>query len=398
MQLSLMETDTRSGASSEAPSGAVRLSSPTVRPRRQKSTGPAGRAGRGAVPAARRVPVQEAPQARLILGRRASRAKWEAIRREGIGGSDVASIFGLAGKWSSPRHVFEEKHGRPTFRETEPAEIGREIETFVARMFTKRSGLKTRMPAGMIANLERPWMRANVDRYVLDAEGNIVAPLEVKNRSEYQAEDWEDGVPDGPLLQLHWYLAVGGWDHGYVAALVGGNKLRWFRIERDEEIIAEIVEYCEGWYQRHIVEGFPPPADGLEATTSLLARLWEVEPEKVIDVPAEKALPLVEREGRMRARVEEAEEQLRKVQNEMRLLTGDAEIVQAAGRVVWTNKQNSTFSAKRYNAGYPDLAKRFTHQVEALDMDRVKAESPDEYRLCRARQLRITKPKKASTR
>ncbi|WP_405961186.1 YqaJ viral recombinase family protein [Streptomyces sp. NBC_00024] len=398
----LLESEARAVDSREIPAEPVRPATPATRTRRRTTPaakpGSAPRARRKTTRATKPAPIQEAPQATLLLGRRASRKKWEAARREGIGGSDVAALFGLAGKWSSPRHVFEEKHGRPTFRETEPAEIGREIESFVARMFTKRSGLKTRMPAGMIQNIARPWMRANVDRYVLDAEGNIVAPLELKNRSEYQAEDWEDGVPDGPLLQLHWYLAVGGWDHGYVAALVGGNKLKWYRVERDEEIIDEIVDHCEQWFQRHVVEGFPPPADGLEATTSLLARLWEVQPEKVINVPADKASALLEKEARMADRVDVAKEQLRKVQNEMRLLAGDAEIVRAGGKPAWTNKQNSTFSPKKFHAEYPVLAAKFTHKVDALDMDRLKAEASEEYRLCRARQLRIPKTtaKKAS--
>lgn len=383
MQMSLLEPDSRAADYSEAPAVAVSLS-----PRRTLRPVPAAKAVKA--------PVQEAPEATLLLGRRASRRKWEAVRREGIGGADVAALFGLAGKYSSPRHVYEEKHGRPTFTESEPAEIGREIESFVARMFTKRSGLKTRMPAGMIANTARPWMRANVDRYVLDAEGRIVAPLELKNRSEYQADDWEDGVPDGPLLQLHWYMAVGGWDHGYVAALVGGNKLKWYRIERDEEIVEELIGHCEGWYERHIVEGFPPPADGLEATTNLLARLWEVREDAVVDVDADKARALLEREERMSARVEAAKEELRKVHNEMRLLAGDAEVVRAGGKTAWTNRQNSTFAPKRFHAAYPELAARFTHQVDALDMDRLKAEAAEEYRLCRARQLRVSKKRKAA--
>ncbi|MFM9590792.1 YqaJ viral recombinase family protein [Streptomyces scabiei] len=368
------------------------LTGPVILPAR-----PAARRRLKAVPAPKPAPVREAPEATLLLGRRASRKKWEAVRREGIGGSDVAALFGLAGKYSSPRHVFEEKHGRPTFRETEPAEIGREIETFVARMFTKRSGLKTKMPAGMIANDARPWMRANVDRYVLDGEGRIVAPLELKNRSEYQAEEWEDGVPDGPALQAHWYMAVGGWDHAYVAALVGGNKLRWFRLERDEEIVEELIGHCEDWYQRHIVEGFPPPADGLEATTSLLARLWEVREDAVVDIDADKARAVLDREQRMTDRVKAAEEELRKVQNEMRLIAGDAEIVRAGGRTAWTNKQNSSFGPKRFHEKYPELAAKFTHKVDALDMDRLKAEAPEEYRQCRSRQLRRTRTKKATS-
>ncbi|MFB7115175.1 YqaJ viral recombinase family protein [Streptomyces sp. NPDC056291] len=338
----------------------------------------------------------DAPAARLLLPADASREDWEAVRRNGIGGSDVAGILGLAGKYNSPRRVYEEKHGRSTFKDTEPAEIGREIEQFIAMMFSKRSGHQIAVPPGTLQNIERQWMRANVDRYVVDESGAVVlAPLECKNRSEYQIDDWEDGVPDAPAIQCYWYMAVGGWSHGYVAALVGGNKLRWHRLERDEDIIGELVEHCEQWYQRHIVEGFPPPADALEDTTNLLARLWEVTPESVAEVDADTATKLLDDHARLAQKVKAAQDEVRLVENEMRLIAGENEIVKDSnGKVVWTNKQNSTFAPKRFREERPDLAARFTHQVDALDMDRLKTEEPDVYRTFRARQLRPTKPTK----
>ncbi|MFJ6014536.1 YqaJ viral recombinase family protein [Streptomyces sp. NPDC092952] len=337
----------------------------------------------------------DAPTARLLLPADASREEWETVRRSGIGGSDVAGILGLAGKYNSPRRVYEEKHGRSTFVDTEPAEIGREIEDFIAMMFSKRSGLDVAVPPGTLQNIERPWMRANVDRYVIGSDGCPVVPLECKNRSEYQLDDWEDGVPDAPAIQCYWYMAVGGWSHGYVAALVGGNKLRWHRLERDEEIIGELVEHCEQWYERHIVEGFPPPADGLEDTMNLLARLWEVEPEAVAEVDAETAKKLLDDHTRLTDRVKAAQDEVRKVENEMRLIADKNEIVKDSnGGVVWTNKQNSTFAPKRFREERPDLAARFTHKVDALDMDRLKTEEPEVYRAFRARQLRPTKPTK----
>ncbi|MGJ3559015.1 YqaJ viral recombinase family protein [Streptomyces sp. INA 01156] len=263
--------------------------------------------------------LPEAPTARLLLANGdlddpEFRTVWELERRNGIGGSDVAGILGLAGKYNSPRRVFEEKHGRSTFQETEPAEIGREIEDFIAMMFSKRSGLDVAMPPGTLQNLERPWMRANVDRYVLGSDGCPVVPLECKNRSEYQIEEWEDGVPDAPAIQCYWYMAVGGWTHGYVAALVGGNKLRWHRLERDEDIIGELVEHCEDWYERHIVEGFPPPADGLEDTTNLLARLWEVKADAVATVEVEKAKQLLADHASLTEKVKAAQDEVRLVE------------------------------------------------------------------------------------
>lgn len=335
------------------------------------------------------VALDEAPTARLLLPSTASHEEWEQERRRGIGGSNVAAIFGLGGKYSSPRHVYEEKHGRSPFRESEPAEIGREIEDFIARMFTKRAGLRVSSPPGTLVNLDRPWMRANVDRFVLDAEGRVVAPLECKNRSEYQADEWEDGVPDAPALQTYWYMAVGGWDHGYVAALVGGNKLRWHRLERDEEIIAQLVETCGTWFQRHVVEGTPPPADGLEGTTALLARLWDCEEDAITEVGVDEALKLRADWHKRKQGVKAAAEELRLVENKMRLVAGANEIVKANGVPVWSNKQNSTFSPKRFAEEQPELAAEYTRMVPAVDTDRLKDEKPAIYRQYRARQLRV---------
>ncbi|MFE9127717.1 YqaJ viral recombinase family protein [Streptomyces sp. NPDC007148] len=342
--------------------------------------------------------LPEAPTARLILPAgsledREYYERWKAVRCDGIGGSDVAALFGLAGKYASPRRVFEEKHGRSHDEDNEYAEIGREIETFIAYLFSKRSGLQIADPPGTLQNLERPWMQVNVDRYVLGEEtGAVVAPLECKNRSEHQYKDWDgDAPPDAPAIQCYWGMAVGGWDHGYVAALVGGNKLRWFRLERDEEIIGELVEHCEQWYQRHIVEGFPPPADGLEDTANLLARLWEVKPEAVATVDAAKAVDILDRHAALEQRVKDAEADLRAVQNEMRLIAGVNEIVKTPdGRVVWTNKQNGTLAPKRLEKERPDIAAKYRKTVSVLDTDALKT-SPDKdvYREFRARRLHV---------
>lgn len=329
----------------------------------------------------------DAPTARLLLPATASAEEWHATRRSGIGGSDVAAILGLAGKYSSPRHVYEAKHGRSTEAgDSEYAEIGREIEDFIAYLFSKRTGIQVATPPGTLVHNKREWMLANVDRYALD-EGGVVAPVECKNRSEYQLDDWEDGVPDAPALQAHWYMAVGGWDYAWVTALVGGNKLRYHRLERDEEIIGHLVEFCGDWYQRHIVEGFPPPADGLEATKDLLGRLWEVKADDIVDVDLAKAKELRGRRADLKARAKELDDQITAVENEMRLMTGSAELAKCGSKTAWTWKQNSTFAAKRFREEQPEAAAKFVRTVQELDVDRLKAEAPDLYRQYRARRL-----------
>jgi putative phage-type endonuclease len=334
----------------------------------------------------------EAPTARLLLPASASREEWEATRRAGIGGSDVAAILGLGnGKYTSPRHVYEAKHGRPVPVTSEAAEIGTEIEDFIAQLFSKRSGVRVGMPPGTLVHREHSWMLVNVDRYTYGPDSDVVTGLlECKNRSEYQADQWEDGaVPDAPAIQTHWGMAVGGWGHGYVAALVGGNKLRWSRLERDEEMIGYLIDYCGRWFQRHVVEGFPPPADGYEATTDLLAKLWSVKPETIAEVDVAKAKELRARRADLKAQEKALADALRTVENEMRLLTGTAEIAKAGGKPAWTWKQNGNFGAKEFAEAEPELAAAYTHMVPALDLERLKTEKPKVYQQYRGRRLLV---------
>lgn len=336
------------------------------------------------------VGLDDAPTARLLLPANASREEWLTVRRAGIGGSDVAGILGLGGKYAGPRHVFEEKHGRPTFKGNEAAEIGSEIEPFLAYLFTKRSGIETAEAPGTLVHVDRPWQRVNVDRYTFERPGPASGVLELKSRSEYQAEQWEDGaVPDAPAIQCHWGMAVGGWDHGFVAALVGGNKFRWVRLERDEEMIEYLIDYCGKWFQRHVVEGFEPPADGLEATSNLLAKLWSVKAETIAEIDVAKAKELRAKHAEVKAREKAIKEELRLVENEMKLLTAENEIAKSGGKPAWTWKANGTFASKQFAEARPDLVEKYTHMVPALDMDRLKEEEPAAYAEFRARRLLV---------
>ncbi|MFI1702962.1 YqaJ viral recombinase family protein [Streptomyces griseoruber] len=340
-----------------------------------------------------------APTARLLLpagdlNDPEYRAQWEEVRRSGIGGSEVAKILGL-NKYQGPRHVYEEKHGRPIPIDatlSEYAEVGQEIEDFIAYMFTKRTGIPAVPTPGTLANIDRPWMRSNVDRYALDAEtGAVVAPVELKNRSAYQLDDWEDGVPDAPALQVHWNMAVGGWPYGWAVALVGGNTLRYHRIERDEELIATLIDICGKWFQRHVTEGFPPPADGLESTKELLGRLWDVKAKDVVDVPRLKAEKLRKRRAALIAQIEELDTQRTTVENEMRLVCGKSGIAEVEGKKAWSYLQNGTFSKKRFEQEYPEIAAECRTTAEVLDMDLIKEKYPTEYEACLARVLRVPK-------
>jgi putative phage-type endonuclease len=326
-----------------------------------------------------------APTARLILPADSPAADWHAARAAGIGGSDVAAIVGLS-RWKSPLHVWLEKQGRSDFVDSEAAECGRELEATILRLFSRRSGLPVLPGPGTLAHVDRPWMHANLDGLAAEPDGTP-APVEAKNRSEHQARDWADDIPDEPALQAMWYLAVTGYAHAYVAALIGGNRLRWHRLDRDDELIEHLVAYCGRWWQRHVIEGVQPPADGSRATTELLAHLWDVRPEAVIEVDPVTTAGLLHRRRELKAGIAELDAELDLVENQLKAMCGEAEVAAVGGRTVFTWKANSTFRQTDFRMEQSELAARYVRQVDHVDTDRLAADHPDIHRRYRARRL-----------
>ena len=87
---------------------------------------------------------------------------------------------------------------------------------------------------------EEPWMLANLDREVIGAPD--VQILECKTAGINGARLWKEGVPEYVQLQVMHQLAVTGKQAADVAVLIGGQELQVHRIERDEGMIARLIE------------------------------------------------------------------------------------------------------------------------------------------------------------
>jgi predicted phage-related endonuclease len=319
------------------------------------------------------------------------RARWLEERQKGLGGSDLGKLLGFSG---CPWDVYLDKHGRGTDFDTEAMLFGREFEAPIARIFTHYTGIPLIQPPGMYANNQRPWMLANLDRLAYDPDTlQVEGPVECKNRSEFVLRDWEeDEAPEAPAIQDLWYQMVGGWRVGWVAAAVGGNKLRWHKVEYREDLAQHLVEWTEEWWTRHIVEGEEPPPDGLPGTKGILAHLWDVTEDAVTEVAVEQARNLQRRYNALDEAIKRAERRRDEVGNTMRLILRGNEVAKTPGkRVAFTNKQNGPFASSRFKAGEPELAEKYTVMVPAIDTEALAADHPLIYRKYRARVLRVPK-------
>jgi putative phage-type endonuclease len=289
------------------------------------------------------------------------RTDWLAARRQGIGGSDAAAIVGLD-PWRSAIEVYLDKLGDlPDEDAGESAAWGNRLEAVVADHFADDTGLEVLPAAPMQWSALYPWAFANVDRLVREPGADEVhGILEVKTTGAHMADGWEQGPPDRVLIQVHHYLAVLDLRVAYVAVLIGGQRFRTFTIERDDDLIAQLVELEREFW--NCVEARTPPApDASESAARALARLYaDVEKGSAVELPAD-ATELVEHHRATSMALEQLETEKRRLSNALKALMGDHAVGTLEGRkvVTWTRYTQSKLDRAGLEAEAPALVAKY---------------------------------------
>ncbi|PRZ99255.1 YqaJ viral recombinase family protein [Listeria monocytogenes] len=211
------------------------------------------------------------------------RTQWLLTRRLGIGGSDAGIIMGL-NQYKTAFELWLDKTDQvlPDESAGEAAYWGNQMEEVVAKEFEKRTGKKVRRSNMMYQHPEHDFMLANVDRFIVGED----ALLECKTASAYLAKEWEsDEVPATYLVQIQHYLAVTGKSKAYVAVLIGGNKFIWKEIERDEELINQIIAFELDFWETNIKGHVAPALDGSSAAEKYLKDRFAKSEDKQIILP-----------------------------------------------------------------------------------------------------------------
>ena len=235
------------------------------------------------------------PALRLISTKELPREDWLQIRKQGIGSSDAAAAVGL-NPYKSQLELWLEKTGRDTSLpkldpqdEESPAYWGNVLEPIVAWHYSKRSGNRVRRINAVLQhpNSELSWMLANIDREVIGADD--VQILECKTAGINGARLWKEGVPEYVQLQVMHQLAVTGKQAADVAVLLGGQSLEVHRIERDEQMIARLIE-LERKFWSYVETDTPPPADGSASAEAALRCLYPEDNGQTIDLSGHAGL------------------------------------------------------------------------------------------------------------
>ena len=295
------------------------------------------------------------------------RKEWLMLRKNGIGGSDAGAVCGL-NPYMSPLEVYVSKTCEDIYEEVPDNEAmreGRDFEDYVAKRFTEASGLKVRRSNVMYASKEYPFMIADVDRVVTGRENGITG-LECKTASPYSAEKWKDGkIPGHYIMQCYHYMAVLGAKSWYIAVMVYGREFKYMKIERDEEIIQQLIRIEENFWKHNVMERVMPEPDGSEAAEKFIDRHF-AESREELSIPLAGFDEKLHRREEITGIINQLDTEKKKIEQEIKTYMNEAEYAENENFLVsWKNSTTNRIDTKRLKAEMPEIYARFLNTVKS---------------------------------
>lgn len=285
-----------------------------------------------------------------------SKEEWLRLRKNGIGGSDAGAVCGL-NPYTSTMDVYVDKTGDAiSDYNNEAMKQGRDLEDYVAQRFCEATGLKVRKSNAMYVHKDYPFMLADVDRLVIGEN----AGLECKTASPYSYDKWKDGkIPAHYLAQCYHYMAVLDMDAWYIAVLIFGKEFKYIRLERDEEIISNLISIEEKFWNENVLANVIPQPDGSRAAEEFIKT-------RFADSSEGKSIPLIGFDAQLKRR-QEIEELLDKLTTEknaidqqVKAYMQDAETAEDDNFFIsWKSVISNKIDTARLKAELPDIYRQF---------------------------------------
>ena len=204
--------------------------------------------------------------------------EWFEFRKNGIGGSEAATVLGLD-RYNTVMRIFHEKVGTIPHQNIDNAKMffGRYMEDKIAELWQYYDGSdlgwidnyknnkiirQCRKVNGYVVNPSYPWLFGSFDR-VQNISGGInlltgeplktEAVLEIKTLSYWSAQQWEGGLPVSFLIQVHIYMIILETDYAEISILKDGNTFIVEKVQRDDSLAEKIIDITKAFWQNRVL-------------------------------------------------------------------------------------------------------------------------------------------------
>jgi predicted phage-related endonuclease len=235
--------------------------------------------------------------------------------------------------------VYAEKIGAGTPDEDNAyLKWGRWLQPLLLQWLIDDAGVKAIGREIFIVSEADPIFTATLDGFI--EEGDSLIPVEVKNTA-WKEYDWENGIPAYVMVQVQHQIYVAGAEHAYVVAAIGGQPPIWKLVDRNPEMIEEIVSAGRSFWANHVEKGNPPPADADPKTSKALGRIYPGGDSSMIDFTGDLADMLPELTEKMEG-AKALKENVDEIKNMLKRAIGNADggIFPGGEKVTWRPDKN----------------------------------------------------------
>lgn len=304
----------------------------------------------------------------LVLPAGCDRDDWLAVRRTGIGASEIAAVLGVS-PYDSPFSLYWRKKLGTEVDANEDMEWGLRLEDPIAVKFAEQHPEFDVQPGGLYRHHEHDWMLATPDRLLYDhpcprigdhADCRAVELAQVK--TTYSFDDWgEPGTDEIPVYyraQVMQEMDVHGARRVHLPVLASrrdanGKRYREYVVDYDPEDAA-LGRKAGGEFMRRLADEDPPDIDGSAATARTIKALHPTVIDESVTVPLSVA-------DQYRVRAEllaDAQAAYDETYNQLLAATGNYRYAVADGRKVATRSvyDQTHLDTKRLKKQRPELA------------------------------------------
>lgn len=312
--------------------------------------------------------VRKSSVKKLVSTVNLERGEWLRYRKQGIGGSDAGAICGLNPYRTVMQVYYDKTSDEIEEADNEAMRQGRELEDYVARRFMEATGKKVRRANCMFQDEKNPFMLADVDRMIVGEN----AGLECKTASPFMADKWKDGkIPLSYQIQCYHYMAVCNAQSWYIAVLIYGREFKFCKIERDEQVIADLIRIERDFWENHVLKKVLPEPDGSKLADSVIAEYFKESKRETI--PLSGFDEKLRRRQELMEVMERMDMEKRSIEQELKLYLGEAEMAENESfRVSWKSIFSSRIDTVKLKEEEPEVyqkylkptqSRRFTVQV-----------------------------------
>jgi putative phage-type endonuclease len=271
------------------------------------------------------------------------KAEWLAYRKKRITGTGAATIMG-ANPYSSPLQLWGEMTGRlepADLSENQAVQLGIKLEPIVREWFYEETHYESACVLGEFTIVNHPdldFVGGTPDDIYTDDEHEGI--LEIKTTGAHLGHLWDSAPPLAAQVQAQLYAACADVKFCAYAVLIGGQTLKSFEQDRNDDFISVMLELLSRWWTDHIVGDKPPDADATTSTKSALEALYPLDSGEEVQL-GDEALEWAAVREEASSEIKKYEAQRLEAENNLKALIGDATVACLPDGTRFTWKQQT---------------------------------------------------------